>query len=214
MTTNSLNGMRQRAIPWAWAGLTMVGLTIAFFVAAGIVIALRQAGALGAGVEPALRLDLAVVLAAFGGLGLATVLASARVAFGRWAEIDAVDLLIPLVGIAIAIAEELALHEWATASIGHYDWDFVGGTAALSLLVVLVAIAGFGIRVAPRGSAHPAASAGGIAAVLLVVIVASNLPALRDGIGPHSWPLVIAIALAMAYVVVVAVVAVRRILAR
>jgi hypothetical protein len=214
MTTSTRAGIRQRAVPWAWAALTLVGLAIAFFTSIGIVIALIQFGALGgSGAEPALRLDLAVALAMFGALGLAIVLAAARVAFGRWAEVKAVDLLLPAVGITIAIAEELALHEWAEAS-SYYDWDFIGWTAALSLLVVLIAIAGFGIRIAPRGKAHPAVSAGAVAAGLVGVIVASNLPALRDGIGPHSWPLVIAIGLAVVYIAVVAAVATRKILAR
>jgi len=215
MTTNILNGVRQRAVPWAWAGLTLAGLVVALLVAFGVVAALQQWDLVGgAGVQPALRFDLALLLAVFGGLGMAAVVGTARLAFGRWAEVKALDVLLPVAGIAIAIAEELALHGWAQASIGFYDTDFVGATALFSLLVVLIAMAGFGIRVAPRGMAHPAVTAGACAAVLIAAIVASNLPSLRDGIGPHSWPLVITMGLSVAYVVVVAGVAIRSVAAR
>jgi hypothetical protein len=137
-----------------WAALTIVGLVVAFFAPFGIA---ATAGSWGLFPRPGdgLRLDLALLLLLMATLGMLGVLAAARMAFGSWLEARPRHLVLPAAGIALAIGVELALHEWARLSIGSYDWDFIGWTAGLSFSVVLVAVAWFGVMVAPRWATAP-----------------------------------------------------------
>jgi hypothetical protein len=108
---------------------------------------------------------------------------------------------LPALGLGIAAAEELVLHEWAEASIGYYESDFVGPTALLSLTVVLLAIALFGTRVAPVGASLPPKLSAIIGAMTVLIIALSNLPALADGIGQGGL-VAVTIGLTGAYAVV------------
>jgi hypothetical protein len=174
--------------PWTWAGLSLAGLVLAFLAAFGIAITLLSRG-LMPDAATGLRVDLALFLLLWGSFSIVGVLVAARLAFSRWLEWQARSLGLPALGIALAIAEELALHEWAEASIGFYDWDFIGWTAALSFCLVGLAVALFGISIAPRASGRPPAIAMKLAAALVLFVVLWNVPALLDGIGPHSWPI-------------------------
>jgi hypothetical protein len=184
-----------------------LGVVGAFFLAFGIATLPGRFGPGTEGFWSELRLDLALWLASFGILGMLAVWLS-----GRWLLVEPPvvrgALLVPGAGIAIAVAEELALHEWAETSLGYYDWDLVGPTAGLSFLLVLVSIGVFTERVAPAAAAGLVAIGVIVGAALVAMIVASNIPGLGDGIGSESWPAVIAIALAGFYAVV-AVVALR-----
>lgn len=184
-----------------WLILTAVGLLVAFWVAFGIGTLPGRLGIDVATLGPGLRVDLALFLGLFGAFGLVAVLLAAQRVFGRRLALGASDLWLPCLGIGLAIAEELALHEWAEASLGSYDWDFVGWTAALSFILVLTAIASFGARIAPSGAARWPRVGVILGAGLVCLIVVSNVPAVRDGIGSNSWALVIAVGLSAAYAV-------------
>ena len=178
-----------------WTGLTLLGVIGAFllsFVAATLPARF--------GWEAEVRLDLALWLGLFGALGMAGVLAAARMAFERWPVVRASDVALPILGLAIAVAEEILLHEWAEASLGHYDWQFIGPTAGLSFAIVLVAIAAFGIRVAPEGASGAPRVVAAFVGAACVAIVLSNLPELLDGIG-RGGSIAVAIGLAGMYAV-------------
>jgi hypothetical protein len=96
-----------------WTGLTLTGLVAAFLVS--FVVATLPARFSW---EAAVRLDLAAWLILFGVLGMASVLAAARVAFGGWPQVRASDAAVAALGLAIAAAEEILLHEWAEGSVG------------------------------------------------------------------------------------------------
>lgn len=176
-----------------WTGLTLIGL-IAAFLLSFVVATLPGMVGWDAGV----RLDLAAWLVLFGVLGMASVLAAARTAFGAWPQVRPADVALAVLGLGIAAAEEILLHEWAEATALYYDWDFIGPTAGLSFALVLVAIAVFGIRVAPQGAAGPPRLAAAFAGVGTVAIVLSNLPDLVDGIG-RGGAVAVAIGLAGLY---------------
>ena len=193
--------MNGRSAQWIWAGLSLAGLVVAFLASGGIAVTLLSRGLLP-NVADGLRLDLALFLLLFGLLGMVGVLVAARLAFGRWLEVRTGQLVFPLVGVGLAIGEELALHEWAEASIGHYDWDFIGWTAALSFGLVVLAVASLGLAIAPASARLGPATGIRLAAVLVLFAVLTNVPNLVDGIGPSSWPLVLLVGMSGLYALV------------
>jgi hypothetical protein len=197
------------ARPWLWAALTAVGLVVAFFAAFGAAISVVSRVMFPGAGPGSLRLDLAGFLLLIGAFGMGAVLVAGRVAFGGWLDARPRHLVLPAAGIALAIGVELALHEWARVSIGYYDWDFIGWTAGLSFSIVLVAIAWFGLSVAPSGAAVPPRIGLGLSALLVVAIVLSNVPGLGDGIGPNSWPLAILVGLSALYAIGAAITSLR-----
>jgi hypothetical protein len=191
----------------AWSGLSVAGGVVAFPVA--FVIATLP-GRFGSGTDSGvtlLRLDLAIWLGLFGVIAMALAWASARAVFGDIVRFRARDLVLPTAGLIIAMVEELMLHEWAETSIGYYDWQAVGPTAALSFLVVLVAVGSFAARIAPAQAASVPAGAVVVAAAGALLILAGNLPGLDGGIGPNAVPLAAAVAVAGAYAVIALVTA-------
>jgi hypothetical protein len=176
-------------------------LIAAFFAAFGVAISIVSRAALPDAGPGSLRLDLAGFLLLLGAFGMGAVLVAGRVAFGSWLDARPRYLILPVTGIALAIGVELALHEWARLAIGYYDSDFIGWTAGLSFSVAVVAVAWFGLSVAPPGAAVPPRIGLGFGALLVVLIVLSNVPGLGDGIGPNSWPLAILVGLSAAYAI-------------
>jgi hypothetical protein len=197
------------APPWVWAALTIVGLVAAFFAAFGVAAAVVSPVLLPNAGPGALRLDLASFLGLIGTFGMGAVLIAGRVAFGTWLDVRGRHLILPAAGIVLAIGVELALHEWARLSIGYYDWDFIGWTAGLSFSVVLVAVAWFGVAVAPPSAQLPPRIGLVLGAVLVVLIVLSNVPALGDGIGPNSMPLAMLVGSSAGYAIAAIVISVR-----
>lgn len=146
------------------------------------------------------RWDLAVLLVLSGVLG-----SGAALLIGRWLfaaslrRVRAAGALVVVAGIGLAVAEELALHSWATVHVGQYDSDHIGATAMLSAGLLLVTIATLGVLIAPRRAFGGAFLAQAGAAALIWVIVLANVPGLRDGIDAESWPLAILIGMAGLY---------------
>jgi hypothetical protein len=189
--------------------LTIVGLIVAVFASFGVAIAIVAPALVPDAGPGSLRLDLAGLLALIGTFGVGAVLVAGRVAFGAWLEVRARHLILPAAGVALAIGVELALHEWARLSIGYYDWDFIGWTAGLSFSVVLVAVAWFGVTVAPPFARLPPRIGLGLGAALVLLIVLSNLQGLGDGIGPNSVPLAMLVATAAGYAIAAIVISLR-----
>ena len=204
-----LHPSSQTARQWLWAALTVVGLVMAFLAAFGVAISVVSRILFPDAGPGSLRLDLAGFLLLIGAFGVGAVLVAGHVAFGRSLAVRPGHVVLPAIRIAIGIGIELAIHEWARLSIGYYDSDFIGWTAALSISVVLVAVAWFGVMVAPRWATAPPRIGLGLSAVIVVLIVLSNLPGLNDGIGPNSWPLAILVGLAAIYATVAVITSLR-----
>ena len=202
------------AAPWLWAALSLIAFVVSCFGALAIAGAAASWG-LGRDVDGlALRLDLALFLVLTCLSGMAGILGAARIAFGRWSTVTGTALLVPLIGAVLAPAVEVALHEWASVSIGGYDWDFVGLTAGLSLMVILVGLASFAVQIAPAPAIRPPLVGLTLGAAVVVLIVLSNLPALSDGIGPHSGPLAVLVGLSAVHALGALVIGLRTALAR
>lgn len=198
-----------RAAPWLWAALLAAAWVASLFAAFAV---LAGTGTIGLRVPDVggLRTELAVLLGLFGTFAAGGALAAARLVFGRWPVVARRHVVAPLVGLALAIAVELGLHAWAAARWGYYDWDMIGWTAALSFMLVALAVATLAVLVAPRGSALPPLLAQVAAAMLVALIVLSNVGGITNGVEPESWPLAILVGLSTAYGVVAVVIGVRR----
>lgn len=193
-----------------WTVCLLVGAVVAFLGAFGVLSALASWGLVAADADATLRWDLALLLGVMGGLGVGAVLMAGRLAFGAWPKPTFRQLLVPAVGVAVAIAVELALHAWATAHIGMYEFDHVMPTAILSFVTILVGLGAFAVLIAPPGAALIPLLGSWVAAGAIVLIAVSNVPGVTDGVEPESWPLAILIGVAMLYAIAVVVIAIRR----
>lgn len=197
-------------LPWGWAALTIVGVVAGFL--AGFIVAVVSGG-LGLlellGNE--LRIDLAAWLLGWGALSIGGVLLAGRLTFGRWLPVAPGMVAVPCAGLLLAAALELALHAWAHARFGYYDAEMIGWTAGLSFVLVLVAIALFGVLVAPRGASTPPMLALALSAGLVALVAVSNVGGALDGIPMDSWPLAVMVGLATAYAAGASVLATRRV---
>lgn len=195
---------------WMWGAILAVGLVGAFLLAFWLATTSRAAGLLPGSADAELRWDLAFLNGTMGLFGLAAVLASARLAFGWWAPVRPLALAVAVTGIALAIVQELVLHEWAQVHIGQYEFDHVFPTALLSWATIGVAVTAFAAMVAPRGAVLPPSLGLWMAAGWVWLVTLSNVPGALDGIEPESWMLAIFIGLAAAFAGVCAVVCGRR----
>ncbi len=171
---------------WLWALLSFTGWITATAVTLPLAALVPQGS---------VRADLGVWILLTGGASLAVVLGSARVVFGAWLPVRAIAVAVPFIGVTLAIAEELLLHEWAEARFGYYDSDMVWWTAVLSGLVVATSIASFGTLVAPRGARLAPMICQALGTVAIALVVMSNVEGLSDGIRPESVPLAITVGL-------------------
>lgn len=127
-------------------------------------------------------------------------LAAARLAFGGWCEVRLGAWLVLLVGAFVSAGQIAVLADWTIARFGYSDPDFVGPTFLLFAVVAGVAVAAFGVQVAPRGAAWPPLLAALGGAALGAAIMLSNVPGLADGLGSDSVPLAGMMAAAAVYI--------------
>lgn len=184
---------------WAWGIALLTGLVLAFLVAFWLATTLLSAGLLPGSTDAGLRWDLAFLNATMGITGLAAVMAVARAVFGSWPRVSALALMVALVGIGLAIAQELALHEWARVHVGQYEFDHVFPTALLSWATIGVAVTAFAALVAPRAAVLPPSIGLWLAAGWVWLVTLSNVPGALDGIEPESWLLAILIGMSAVY---------------
>ena len=188
----------------AWAGLGLLAVVAAFFAGFGATNVAVQAG-LGAGESSAApRWDLAIGLFAFGSFGLIGLVVAGRLAFGSWPVVSRAGITLALIGVLLAAAFELALHEWARLHIGQYDVDYVWPTAILSALLVLSGLSTFAVLLVPSSVVPLTLVSLGLVTVAATSILASNVPGSFDGIEPESWPISWLMAAGAAYIVVAA----------
>lgn len=196
------------AAAWLWAALSIAAWFASLWIALPVASPVAE---LGAGLFPAgIRWDLAVFLALNAGVSMLAVLAIGRRLLGEQVKVGWATLVLPFIGVALAIAIELLLHQWAEARFGLYDAELVWWTAGLSFIVVLTAVGIFGVLVAPRAAIVPPLIGLVAAAAIVCLVVLSNVAGLADGIEPASWPLAISVGLAAVYAIACVGVALRR----
>lgn len=189
---------RRSLSPWtlalAWGILSFLGFIATFSALVWPIGQLQQVGVLS---PPS----------SFGVWAFAWVLASgllaliaARLVFGRWLEVRPAAWLILLIGAVVSAATVTILAEWTIAKFGMNESELVGPMWLLWGFIAGVAVAGFGVQVAPRGAAWSplVAVAGG--ALIGISIILSNVPGLSDGLGRHSGPLAVVTVAAAAYI--------------
>lgn len=137
-------------------------------------------------------------------------LLAARIAFGSWPPVLLGGWLVLLVGAVVSAANLWVLVEWSIARYGASDPDYIGPTTGLFAAVAAMAVAGFGVQVAPRWAvwAPMLAVAGGM--VLAISILLKNVPGLADGLARDSGPLAVVTVAAALYVGAVAIVSAMR----
>lgn len=185
--------------PLLWAGLSAVAYVAAAFGALAVTLPVRE-------ILPAAdQLSLPVAWTLLAALG---VLVAARVCFGAWPRVAVEAWILLTTGAAFAGAVHASLHAWARYRYGYFDVELIGPTALFAFIMIAVAVAGFGVLVAPRrGAALPPllATLAGIGASVLAL--GGNLAGLADGIDPESVIPAWTIGMAAGYVVLVGIVA-------
>lgn len=137
-------------------------------------------------------------------------LAAARVVFGRWLDVSQAAWLLLIVGAIVSAAVEVVLAQWTIAKFGMNDSELVGPMWYLFGFLAGVAVAGFGVQVAPRAAAWVPLLCVVGGAVIGISIILSNVPGLADGLGRHSGPLAVVTVAAALYIGAVGVLSLLR----
>lgn len=143
--------------------------------------------------------------------GLLALLA-ARLAFGRWLDVRPAAWLILLSGAVVSAATVGILADWTIARFGLNESELVGPMSLLFGVIAGVAVAGFGVQVAPRWAAWSPLVAVGGGAVIGIAIILSNTPGLADGLGRDSGPLAVVTVAAALYIGAVGILSIARLL--
>lgn len=154
--------------------------------------------------------QLAIWSASCGVLSIGGVLLAARLTLGRWLSIRPIAMVLAGAGVVLSAIVHVVLQQWEIQRFGVAEPEYVGLTAALFALLIGLATATFGTLVAPRGDRAWPAAATIVGAVMVLAIVALNLPGLDDGLGTESLPLAIWLGLSAVYGFVTAVAALSR----
>jgi hypothetical protein len=140
----------------------------------------------------------------------ALALVAARLVFRGWLAVRPAAWLLLLSGAVVSAATVTILADWMIAKFGMNDSDMAGPMSMLFGVIAGVAVAGFGVQVAPRWAAwSPLVAVVGGAAIGLAIIL-SNVPGLADGLGQHSGPLAVVTVAAAVYIGAVGVISVGR----
>jgi len=187
----------------AWGFLSFIGFIATLSSLAWPIGRLQEAG-----VDHAATLGL-WALAWVPASGLVALLA-ARIAFGVWLHVRTLAWLVLLAGALMSGAHLWVLADWAIARYGASDPDYVGSTFLLFAVVAGVAVAAFGVQVAPRWAAWSPllAVAGGVG--IGVGILLTNVPGMGDGLAVDSRPLALVTVAAALYVGAVGLVSIAR----
>lgn len=185
----------------AFRGLVWAALSFALFVGAAFAslpVAVFMRWLIGLPHLPGVVLWPVV----WGGLGALGVVIAARFAFGFWPRLSRAGVALGATGIGLSAAVHVVLQRWADVRFGYFEPDFIGLTAGLFAVLVGLAVAAFGVFVAPRHATVWPVIATLAGAVMTLGIIAANLPGLRDGIEPQSSSLAIWIGLSGLYALV------------
>jgi len=137
-------------------------------------------------------------------------LVAARLAFGQWLEVRFTAWLVLLTGALVSAAMVTTLADWAMAKFGMNDSELTGPMSLLFGVIAGVAVAAFGVQVAPRWAAWTPLLAVAGGSVIGISIILSNIPGVADGLARHSGPLAVVTVTAAVYLGAVAVASVAR----
>ena len=132
-------------------------------------------------------------------------LVAARLVFGRWLDVHPAAWVMLLAGALVSATTVTILADWTIAKFGMNESELVGPMSLLFGVIAGVAVAGFGVQVAPRWAAWLPLIAVAGGAMIGVAIILSNIPGLADGLGRHSGPLAVVTVAAAVYIGGVAV---------
>ena len=211
MTTDADSAVTSGQLPvalWmralAWAILSFIGFMLSPYALLWPVAQTESV----LGLPHAAMLGLLALAWTIAGGGV--TLLGARLVFGVWSEARIGAWSILGIGAIVAAGHVWVTADWIIARFGYSDPTFAGVTFLLFAVVSGVAVAGFGVQVAPRGTAWAPMLGVALGVLLIASIVASNLPGLADGLAADSLALAIVTGVAVAYAAGVAVLSVRR----
>lgn len=194
-------------------GLTWAALSFVFFVAALLAVLPFTAAAKLVWDTPHL-VEIAAWSPIWGVLSVLGVLVAARLALGARLRPSPVAIGVAAFGIGLSAVLNVVLLQWETTRFGYIEPELVGLTAGLFAVLIGLAVAAFGVLIAPRRLIGWPLAAFALGFVLVAIIVLSNIPGLDNGIGPESWPLAICVGLSGLYAVVTAGLVIRRVFER
>jgi hypothetical protein len=199
---------RAQQAPWidplAWAILSFVGFVAAIYALVWPAAQLEEIVGLPHAVHLGL-LALGWVLAS----GLLALVAG-RFVFGKWPEVRPAAWPVLIGGAVVSAATDGIITDWTIAKFGMNEAELVGPMSLLFGVVAGVAVAGFGVQVAPRRAVWSPLFVVAGGAVLGALIILSNVPGLADGLGTHSGPLAIVTVGAALYIGAVGVLSLAR----
>ena len=173
-----------------WSSAAWAVVSFALFVASSLGIFVVNTVVRAFGDVPH-TIEMAEWPIVWGALAVAGVLIAGRLVFGRWLRVGVSAIVLAGVGIGLSVVVNVVLQQWAVARFGVMDADYVGWTAGLFTVLIGLAVAAFGVYVAPRHAVRWPLAFVVLGFALTAVIVAANVPGLSDGIDPESWPLAI-----------------------
>jgi hypothetical protein len=208
-TSPDETGTRPARTAARWAPAAWAALSFALFLASSLGIFI---------VNTAVRLlsdvphvfEVAEWPIVWGALAMTGVMMAGRLAFGRWLRVGATAIVVAVVGIGLSAVVNVVLQQWAIARFGSMDADYIGWTAGVFALLVGLAVAAFGVFVAPRDAAQWPLAFVVVGFGLTTLIVAANVPGLANGIDPHSWPLAIWLVISGLYAAAVTIASVMK----
>ena len=122
---------------------------------------------------------------------------------------DRLTLLCAAGGVVIAALVWITLRQWAVAKFGYLEPDLIGVTLLVPPGLVAIGVVLVGTLLS--GSPGTLARLGVLAGSLVVLaMVATNLPSMVDGIASRAMPLATALAVSSVWVVAACWIAVRR----
>lgn len=178
---------------FVWAALSTLIFAVGFAAPVGLLSVVHSFADIPRLVE------LALWSVVWGTLAVAGVLVAGRVSFDAWLPVSPRGLAIAAVGTGLSAAVLVVLNQWQTERFGSLDPDYVGWTFGLFAVLIGIGTAGFALDIAPRRARLWPLLATLAGAGLTGVIIAFNVPGVRDGIEPESWPLAILIGVSGLY---------------
>lgn len=194
-------------------GLTWAALSFVFFVAALLAVLPFTAAVKLVWDTPHL-VEMAAWSPIWGVLSVLGVLVAAQLALGSWLRPPFLAVGVAAFGIGLSAVLNVVLQQWEVARFGITEPELVGPTAGLFAVLIGLAVAAFGVLIAPRRLIGWPLAAFALGFVLLAIIVLSNIPGLDNGIGPESWPLAICVGLSGVYALISGGLVLRRALDR
>ncbi len=194
-------------------GLTWAALSFVFFVAALLAVLPFTAAVKLVWDTPHL-VEMAAWSPIWGVLSVLGVLVAAQLALGAWLRPPLLAIGMAAFGIGLSAVLNVVLQQWEVTRFGITEPELVGPTAGLFAVLIGIAVAAFGVLIAPRRLIGWPLAAFALGFVLVAIIVLSNVPGLDDGIGPESWPLAICVGLSGVYALISGGLVLRRTLDR